>query len=165
VRSVLFISNDLNRKNEGKLFCQIKFGSLSFEFPAEHNPYEYSINWHTYSSDRHTYSFCPFQGIKEYIFAFLNNNSMSHHYTQSYFSRISKSLVIGIVLTLALSLPLHAIPVHLSAKVVQTSLASVRNMSKVSIIGGAYFLVLLGVGYAVSRQSSISKDKEEESQK
>lgn len=84
------------------------------------------------------------------------------HANTSLFRMLSKSQIIGFVLIIINALPLSAKPVCISAQVVQTTLASGRIASGVSLIGGAYFLLLLGIGYAVNRYYIFRKNKNEE---
>lgn len=80
--------------------------------------------------------------------------------TKSFILRISKSLLIISTLILMQSLPLSAKPFCLSAQFVQTSLTSGKCASNVSLVEGAYFMVLLGVGYGIKRYFNFRKKKE-----
>lgn len=83
---------------------------------------------------------------------FRNTNSLN--------SRTLKFLVAGFALSLMHSLPLNAKPVFLSSMVAQANMVHGSNLSNVSIIGGFYFLVLFGIGYAVDRHYNLRKNKE-----
>ena len=79
--------------------------------------------------------------------------------TKAFILRISKSLLIISTLILMQSLPLSAKPFCLSAQFVQTELTS-GSASNVSLVEGAYFMVLLGVGYGIKRYFNFRKKKE-----
>lgn len=81
--------------------------------------------------------------------------------TKSLILSISKSLLIIPALIFMQSLPLCAKPLCLSTQFVHASLPSVTNASNASLIEGAYFVVLLGVGYGIKRYFKFRRNKEE----
>jgi len=87
---------------------------------------------------------------------------MPFKFSKILFSKISSSLVIGISLLLINSFQLNANTICLSSKVVQTSLASGKYLSNVSLISVAYFIILFGIGYAINRNFNLRKNREED---
>jgi hypothetical protein len=81
--------------------------------------------------------------------------------TNSSFNSISKSLLIGTSLFFMQSLPICATPVSIPARVVESTLDAGGNISNASLLGGAYFMILLVIGYVIKSYSDLRKSKHE----
>ncbi len=80
--------------------------------------------------------------------------------TLLFLQRISKSLLIGMFLLFMQSLPVCAKAISISTQ----GNVSGANPSNASLLGGAYFMVLMGVGYLIKCFFNLRKSKRESAQ-